>query len=138
MKSVSYTSNNKLSCGCNAAVIVCLDDALTAANAPFIEGTLAFSDSVINSCGRTTYRYAVTYDEGQLLDPEYSLLEADVTGVVCRGCLTSYIDYVSGSEIDSNLIFPTGLPPFPSDPPYVLAVLDVTGNVVTLGWYQPT
>lgn len=98
MKSVSYTSSNKLSCGCNAAVIICLDSDLTASGAPYIEGTVAFSESVINSCGRTSYLYAVTYNEGQLADPEYSLVEADISGIVCRGCLTTYIDYLIGTR----------------------------------------
>lgn len=94
MKSVSYTTYTKLSCGCDAPVIVCVDDALVASGAPYIEATVAFSDSVIDSCKVVKYRYAVTYDEGQLTDPYTPLIEADIGGIVCRGCLTTFIEYL--------------------------------------------
>ena len=92
MMSFCYSANTKLNCGCNAPVIICVSDPLTESGLPFIEGNLVFSESVTNSCGKIVYNYAITYDETQLVDPANPLVGCYVTGVICRGCLTSYID----------------------------------------------
>lgn len=94
MKSVSYTTYTKLNCECAASIIICVNGDLTANSAPYIDGNLSFVESVFDSCGRTKYRYAITYNEGVLLDPDYSLVEGDISGIVCRSCLTRYIDYL--------------------------------------------
>lgn len=93
MKSVSYTSSCYLSCAqCAGEVIICVDAALTDSGKPYIEGVAASVECQTDSCGRTSYVYAFTYEESQLADPNTDLLESDIGGVLCKGCLTDYIN----------------------------------------------
>ena len=89
MKSVDYSSCGKLSCGpCGGAVILCLDEAKTASGYGFIDATLVTIDSDCHG----VYTYGFTYEEAQLLDPNTDLVEADILGILCKGCLTTYIE----------------------------------------------
>ena len=93
MKSVSYTSSCYLSCvQCAGEIIICVDEDLTLSEKPFIEGIAASVQCQTDSCGRTNYVYAFTYEESQLLDPTTDLESSDISGVVCKGCLTEYIE----------------------------------------------
>ena len=93
MKSVSYTSSCYLSCvQCAGEIIICVDADLTESGRPFIEGNAASVECETDSCGRTSYVYGLTYEESQLADPNTDLLESDIGGVLCKGCLTDYIN----------------------------------------------
>lgn len=94
MKNVTYVSSGKLGCQCDAEVIICLDNALTASGAPFIDATLLQTAESLGACDTALYNYYLEYDETLLADPTYSLVNADIDGVVCRGCLTAYIDWL--------------------------------------------
>ena len=93
MKSVSYTSYDYLECAeCAGEIIICLDNSLVADGGTYIDGVAASVDCQVDTCGRTQYVYAFTYEESQLLNPNVDLLESDIEGVICKGCLTSYIE----------------------------------------------
>lgn len=92
MNTVIYRSTKLLECRCDAEVILCLDVALTASGLPYINATLTTTTASGVVCGNQIYSYYIEYDENQLADPAYSLLNADIQGITCRGCLTSYID----------------------------------------------
>lgn len=107
MKTVVHSSAQKLSCPCDSDVIVCIADTLTASGAPFIEGTLVKTISTISSCNNPVYNYYIDYNETDLLDPAYTLVNLDIGGVICRGCLTSYIENQIPIPVDSiaNICF---------------------------------
>lgn len=96
MKTVIYKSTGRLECQCDSEVILCIDDSLTASGAPFIEATLVSTTFTTNACLEAVNNYHIDYDENNLADPTYSLKNTDINGIVCRGCLTSYIDYYVG------------------------------------------
>lgn len=94
MRSLIYRSTSRLECQCDAEIIVCVDDSLTASGAPFLEATLVTTTTTVNSCLETVYEYQIEYDENDLDDPTYILRASDIGGIICRGCLTTYIDYL--------------------------------------------
>lgn len=49
------------------------------------------------------WHYVIQYDDTQLADPDTALLPGDVSGIVCRDCLTSYIDQRVGEEITASI-----------------------------------
>lgn len=108
---VTYKSSTLLSCRCeeNAQVIICVDPTLTSSGAPFINGTLVSYTSGADVCGNTLYSYYLTYNDSDLLNPAVLLLSSQIRGVVCRGCLTDYIDYWLGgdSDLPHNIYFIT-------------------------------
>lgn len=97
--SVSYKSNQLLGCAdCNAnAVIICVDPSLVLSGAPYVEGTLE-GYTCAENCGEKTYNYTLNYDENQLVNTNYRISRANIKGVICRGCLTSYIDWITSQE----------------------------------------
>ncbi len=94
MESLIYRSTSKLECQCDAEIIVCVDETLTAAGAPFLEATLVTTTTSVNSCLQTVYEYHIEYDENDLADPATLLMSTNINGIICRGCLTTYIDYL--------------------------------------------
>lgn len=145
MKSVAYSSWQKLSCGCAPAdIVLCMDEALTADNSGFIEGQLTYMSCSNDSCGRTIYNYNFTYDEALLLDPDTNLNECDITGVFCDSCLTKYVIWKSSSPFVSYptdpyiFVMPEGPPPFSPGEPFSLDVVSIVGNTVTLAWHVIT
>lgn len=100
MKTVTYTANHLLSCAkCNGEIVICIDEALTVSTKPYIDAVVASTVEAWDSCGKPTYVYGFTYDEYQLLDPLVDLLDLNIDGVFCRGCLTAYIDANSGGYV---------------------------------------
>lgn len=138
MKSVSYTTYNKLGCTCGAEVIICVDDSLTASGFPFIEGVVAFVDSVINACGRTSYRYAFTYQDGVLADPDYSLVEADIAGAFCKNCLTDWVESLIVPGVDCTATpVEAGIPIVCADGVAVPLACGNLGDVLTITSTDP-
>lgn len=100
MKSVIYKSTDVLSCYCDTQVIICIDPSLTATGAPFIEGTLnTTTASPACVCDGQSYNYYLEFNEDQLADPTSTLYSSQINGIVCRGCETSYIDYVANAGV---------------------------------------
>lgn len=92
IKSVNYSSNCKLSCGCGDRVILCVSDTITVSGLSFIDGVLANVSSSYDTCGAMLYNYSVTYEGDLLVVGEQDLVACDISGMVCRGCMTQYID----------------------------------------------
>lgn len=81
-----------LDCVCGSEVIICIDGISTWFNRPYVIGTIL---SVVQSgtyCNQKTYRYSLSYDSDAFLDPSDTLTTANITGVVCKDCLTTYIE----------------------------------------------
>lgn len=93
MNTVIYKTLEQLSCACNSSVIICLSPSLTKLGAPFINGALLSVTTTLNACQQPVFNNSIEYDPNDLLDSSYSLLNSDIIGVVCRDCLTDYIDY---------------------------------------------
>lgn len=106
MKSISYTSYSKLTCGaCPSDIIICVDPLLTVSGLSGIYGQVVSMDGGLDSKGCQYYIYGLTYEEGQLLDPDTDLTA--VLGVLCRGCLTDYFEGLVFSTIGFSPYFDT-------------------------------
>lgn len=100
MQTVIYKSTQVLACQCDSEVIICVDESLTATGAPFIEGTLTTTTtSPTCYCDSPSYNYYLEFNENQLADPTSTLYSSQINGVICRGCMTNYIDYVGSSGV---------------------------------------
>lgn len=94
MRSLIYRSTSRLECQCDVEIIVCVDDTLTASGAPFLEATLVTTTTTVNACLETVYEYQIEYDEADLADPTHILRASEINGILCKGCLTTYIEYL--------------------------------------------
>lgn len=101
-KSVVWISCSRLSCASAQSpdVVLCVTD--PALLAPITcspeDYTPATIDAVltkvwkdVSPCGEVSWRYILNYDENDLADPTVALTTAQVDGVFCQGCLTTYI-----------------------------------------------
>jgi len=94
MLTLTYTSTQLLNCGpCRPEVIVCVRPELMLNGAPYIDGKLVGTTHSRTSSGQDVYTYRIDYDETLLAPPTVRLNACDVKGVVCRGCLTDYVDF---------------------------------------------
>lgn len=102
MKTVVYKSVNKLDCACDCAtdaiqVIICLPESLTLGATGYIPAEIV-STTLTGQChSQQVYSYYLQYNESLLADSSYSLKNADITGVICKGCLTDYIESFSNA-----------------------------------------
>lgn len=94
-QNVTYRSSVPYSCRCeeDADVVICVDSTLTASGAPYIEGVLASFAETADVCGNTTFAYYLEYDDADLATPSVLLTSTQVEGLVCKGCLTSFIEW---------------------------------------------
>lgn len=108
---VQYCSRKKLACSeaADKDVVLCLQDSAlivpTECTTPS-EGTYvgAFAEATICQWYSTgdcngIFVYTFSYDDAILADSEVPLQPADISGVFCRDCMTSYYDYKVGSEV---------------------------------------
>lgn len=65
---------------------------IVASGAPYINATLV---SVVKKpCNsQCVYLYTIQYDEDDLVNPNTFLTQDEITSVICRDCLTEYIDW---------------------------------------------
>ena len=116
-QSVTWTSCSRLSCAANGApadVILCVDPTKVAASIcpgqeeavdpilqdftyHYIQAQLISYTRVKNGCGGGFYQYVFYYDDAQLVDAAV-LLAGDITGAVCKGCLTTWVEDFVGYE----------------------------------------
>lgn len=63
---------------------------------PYIEGTLT---SVIKegTCNGCLYKHVIQYDDAQLAEDE-TIYATDISGIICKDCLTSWIEAKIGNE----------------------------------------
>lgn len=93
MKSVDFSTYSQIDCGCNTGVVLCVDPSFMKDGLTYVYATMQFMDAVLNpSTGCYLYQYSFTYDECYLLDIDVPLLECAITGVICDGCLVSFIE----------------------------------------------
>lgn len=99
-----YLTCDKLCCGTLPAdVILCLPTGLTASGLSTINATLvAERVSCSNHSCIQKFVYIITVDEDQLAEG-VTLSGAEITGIVCRSCLTDYIDNTALGGITGDL-----------------------------------
>ena len=97
VQNVTYKSSTLLSCRCteDSEVIICLNSTLTASGAPFIEGTLTTFSEGADVCGNVLYSYYLEYDDTDLATPANLLISSQILGVLCKGCLTDFIEWLT-------------------------------------------
>lgn len=61
----------------------------------YINATLT---EVLNQCPVNLYQYTFCFDDEQILDGQ-TLLGSDITGVVCKDCLTKWVEDKVGEEV---------------------------------------
>ena len=93
-QTVKYTTSTQLTCAAclPADVVLCVPvsidaNATLASQSGIIEATITFA-----SRAGAYWTYTLEYDDDQLVDG-ILLTAAMIQGIVCRGCLFSYIDY---------------------------------------------
>jgi len=110
-QTVVYTAQDKLSCaGCQPAeVILCVDPTLVApkncnllqtqTTYPFstIPGQLVQTREFVK-CGQKFFEYTFAYDDADLIPPNLLTCQ-DISGVICEGCLTTFIKDIAGNEV---------------------------------------
>jgi hypothetical protein len=112
-KTVVYSSCSVLSCAKDSSpeVILCLccpdllapitcHDETTEVPYEFktLPAVLVKSYKEGSSCGQSSYRYVFSYDEALLADPETALTSAQVSGVICKDCMTTWVAEEAGDE----------------------------------------
>jgi microcystin-dependent protein/sulfur transfer complex TusBCD TusB component (DsrH family) len=63
-----------------------------------IDATLTGYSYVPDNCGAPYYKYTISYDDSQLVDLTL-LLQEDILGIICKSCLTHYIDDKAGYAV---------------------------------------
>lgn len=113
MRTVVVRTSNALAC-CDSVpptVILCLaSDSLLP---PFpcgeeegtypqstLEGTLVKGWKTHGECETRVYSYAIEYDETLLADPTVPLTTADISGVFCKDCKTTWIEEAIGTDVE--------------------------------------
>lgn len=113
-QTVKWTSNKKLPCaGCSTADVklrvrseliaqpVCPTGSSTA-NTDFLWKTINAQligwTPLSNVCSGALYQYTFSYDATQLLAGT-TLSASDISGVICSGTLTDYIDQQAGNDV---------------------------------------
>ena len=150
-QTVKYTSPIQLNCAAclPADVILCVPvsidaNATLASESGIIEATITFA-----SRAGGYWTYTLEYDDDQLVDG-VTLTAAMIQGIVCRGCLFSYIDYrlnyneatgpapgtsSLGEELITNGNFDTDLAGWTGGPDWIWSAgtaLHVVGNTTAL------
>jgi hypothetical protein len=112
LQQVEWTSCIKLGClNCLPAdVILCITPGLVRAHDCETEGqvtTFPWSTILAQVVNYTKsgcrYRYGISYDDSQLIDGAL-LAYVDILGVICEGCLTSWVREQVGDEIKLELV----------------------------------
>ncbi len=133
---LTYKTSSNLSCRCaGGLVVLCLDPARTCNGAPFIDAVLESHLVGRDICGHTQYTYYLVYDNAALRNPALPLMSSEITGALCRGCLTKYIDwkapfFKTALGVNYQFVLPDVAPTIGS----YLIVKAVEGSVITLTW----
>lgn len=122
-QTLTYTSTNLLDCatssvGCvlstPADIILCVDSALVAQgecpitleDTNFVYNTIpaiVYSYYPFKQCGIQYYEYRIAYDDEYLI-PDTNLVCTDIVGMICEGCLTTFIRDYAGQEVSIQTI----------------------------------
>lgn len=104
-KKVVWTNCTRLACASVTPapdVVICVTDPtllaevtcedLTTYQPTTLDATLTKSWKSVDACGATSWTYVLSYDEALLTDPTIALTSAQVDGVFCKGCLTTWVE----------------------------------------------
>lgn len=97
IKTVEWTSFTRLSCaGCAPSdVFICTSFDVV------IPGQMISFQQFNNGCGQKFYRYTFTYDTADLPEGVTGITCANITGVFCQGCLTTWVEQeIAGATAD--------------------------------------
>lgn len=72
------------------------EDQITAYS--YIEATLINAENIGVTCGAKSKRYTFEYDDAQLLDPNTDLMGSEISGVICKNCLTTWVEDFVGND----------------------------------------
>lgn len=116
LQTVVYTATTRLDCaGCREVpIILCIDSALVAQgecpitleDTDFVYNTIAatlLQTREFKKCGVLYYQYTIAYDDTALVPPNL-LTCTDILGIVCEGCLTTFIRDTAGQEVRIEVI----------------------------------
>lgn len=78
-------------------VIICIPPEKQVSGLHTIYGQLIHVVQKKNGCGSSEYTYTISFNDTQLI-PSGFLNAADILGIVCEGCLTTYIKDQTGGE----------------------------------------
>lgn len=76
-----------------------------------LDGVLTKVWRTANACGESHYQYLLSYDEALLADPDVALTPDQVSGVVCKDCLTTWVENEIGLEVATIISGGGGVPP---------------------------
>lgn len=106
---IEYVSCNQLNCGslpadvilCVPAEIVaphlCSDSSSETTEFSYIDASLVQTFTGSKGCNQF-WQYNISFDNTQLVEGAV-LNPVDITGVICRNCLTQYLDQKAGNEV---------------------------------------
>lgn len=91
-----WCSTTSLPCACGALpvdVILCVPTAITLSGLGFIDATLTGVVQKLPPCGSCAlYNYTFSYDDALLVDPLTLITSAEISGVICRDCMTRWAE----------------------------------------------
>lgn len=94
-QSVVFSTCSRISCAGQSSpeVVICLDsDELLTSGRSSLDGVLTRVYKDNNCCETVAWRYVIAYDETLLVDPDTLLVAADINGIFCKGCLTTWVE----------------------------------------------
>lgn len=99
---VEYITDKPMDCGCcGGDAYICVPKHITTDGAPFIEvGILGVQTR--RFVGNTKYAYTLEYEGSSLIDSTMVLTPFLMKGMICKGCLTDYIDHVSRLSVEDT------------------------------------
>ena len=91
-QTLTYCTTTKLGCCPETEVIICVPTVLVVSGLGFLDATMTGFEQTGVSCGNTYYTYTFEYDDTQLVTPETPLVGSEVSGIICRDCLTRWVE----------------------------------------------
>lgn len=95
-QTLTYCTTKKLDCCPITEVVICVPTVVVTSGLGFLNATMTDFAQTGVSCGNQYYTYTFEYDDSQLVTPETPLISSEVSGVICKGCFTSWIETFAG------------------------------------------
>lgn len=94
-QTVEYLSSTKLCCGTLPVdVILCVPTTVTLLGVAYVEAQLTAQSCYKTGC-TTSYLQTFTIDDSQLAE-DITLSGSEITGVFCKGCVTTWVEDLVG------------------------------------------
>ena len=121
-KFVTYRSCTKFSCCDGSDIILGLDSSLVISGAPFIAAKLVSTTLSAGTCGTCDrYNYYISYNANLLNSPSTPIYSSQITGMLCKGLLIDYINWITEQDADVPPTDPVTPPEDPVVEPPVVA-----------------